>query len=123
MSVRKLGARCVCAVRGADDASELAAYWRRAVASTCALTRRFVRYSRLVLICAWFRSGRGLDNIDLGSPRGMVLVCNTRANAIAVAEHAVALMPAVARVADRPRMRAGHLAARNARRCSKTSVF
>jgi D-3-phosphoglycerate dehydrogenase len=98
----KLGTLRVCSERGADDAAELA---RRIGDATVAVNIRayatftdavFAACPNLRMVSIW---GVGTDNIDLSSAaqRG-ITVCNTPgANAIAVAEHAIALMLAVAR--------------------------
>ena len=99
---RKLGALRVCGERGADDAAELA---RRIGDATVAVNIRayatftdavFAACPNLRMVSIW---GVGTDNIDLESAaRRGITVCNTPgANAIAVAEHALALMLAVAR--------------------------
>lgn len=88
--------------RGAEDEAELA---RRVGAATVAVNIRayarfsdavFARCPALRLVAIW---GTGTDNVDLAAAaRRGVTVCNTPGvNAIAVAEHAVALMLAVAR--------------------------
>ena len=99
---RALGVVRVCGERGAEDPAELArrighaqvalnirayAHFTEAVFKTC---------PNLKLVSIW---GVGTDNIDLAAAaRHGVTVCNTPgANAIAVAEHAIALMMAVAR--------------------------
>ena len=92
----------VCGERGADDSSELA---RRIGSATVAVNIRayshftdavFAACPNLRMVSIW---GVGTDNIDLESAaRRGIAVCNTPgANAIAVAEHAIALMLAVAR--------------------------
>ncbi len=99
---RKLGAVRVCGERGAEDAAELA---RRIGGATVTVNIRayaaftdavFAACPSLRMVSIW---GVGTDNIDLESAaRRGVTVCNTPgANAIAVAEHAIALMLAVAR--------------------------
>ena len=99
---RTLGALRVCGERGADDAAELA---RRIGSAQVAVNIRayapftdavFAACPNLRLVSIW---GVGTDHIDLVSAaRRGVTVCNTPgANAIAVAEHAMALMLAVAR--------------------------
>ncbi len=99
---RMLGALRVCGERGAQDAAELA---RRIGGAKVAVNIRayapfsdavFAACSNLRLVSIW---GVGTDHIDLESAaRRGVIVCNTPgANAIAVAEHALALMLAVAR--------------------------
>jgi len=98
----KLGVLRVCGERGADDAVELA---RRIGGATVAINIRayapfteavFAACPNLRMVSIW---GVGTDNIDLASAaRHNVTVCNTPgANAIAVGEHALALMLAVAR--------------------------
>lgn len=99
---RKLGTVRVYTERGADDEIELA---RRIGDAKVAINiRAHAHFSEAVfracpalrMISIW---GVGTDNIDLAAAahRG-ITVCNTPgANAIAVAEHAVALMLAVAR--------------------------
>ncbi|HSQ05813.1 MAG TPA: NAD(P)-dependent oxidoreductase, partial [Burkholderiales bacterium] len=88
--------------RGADDENELA---RRIGEAQVAFNIRayshfseavFHRCPNLRMISIW---GVGTDNIDLvAAARHGITVCNTPgANAIAVAEHAIALMLAVAR--------------------------
>ncbi len=92
----------VCGARGADDSRELA---RRIGSATVAVNIRayshftdavFAACPNLRMVSIW---GVGTDNIDLESAaRRGIAVCNTPgANAIAVAEHAIALMLAVAR--------------------------
>jgi phosphoglycerate dehydrogenase-like enzyme len=99
---RQLGAVRVCGERGAEDSAELA---RRVGAATVAVNIRayahftdavFAACPNLRLVSIW---GVGTDNIDLAAAaRRGVTVCNTPgANAIAVGEHAIALMMAVAR--------------------------
>ena len=88
--------------RGADDEAELARRVGRA--SVAVNIRAHARFTESVLaacpglklISIW---GVGTDNIDLAAAaRHGVTVCNTPgANAYAVAEHAIALMLAVAR--------------------------
>jgi D-3-phosphoglycerate dehydrogenase len=97
-----LGAVRVCGERGAQDSAELA---RRIGGAKVAVNIRayahftdavFAACPNLRMVSIW---GVGTDNIDLAAAaqRG-VTVCNTPgANAIAVAEHAIALMMAVAR--------------------------
>lgn len=97
-----LGALVVCGERGADDAVELA---RRIGSAKVAVNIRayapftdavFAACPHLRMISIW---GVGTDHIDLAAAaRRGITVCNTPgANAIAVGEHAVALMMAVAR--------------------------
>jgi phosphoglycerate dehydrogenase-like enzyme len=99
---KALGAVQICSERGADDAVELA---RRIGGAKVAVNIRayahftdavFAACPNLKLVSIW---GVGTDNIDLTSAaRRGVTVCNTPgANAIAVGEHAIALMMAVAR--------------------------
>lgn len=99
---KSLGAVKICGERGADDAAELA---RRIGGATVAVNIRayapftdavFAACPNLRMVSIW---GVGTDNIDLESAkRRGVTVCNTPgANAIAVGEHAIALMMAVAR--------------------------
>ena len=101
-SAKKLAALRVYGERGADDASELA---RRIGGAKVAVNIRayapftdavFAACPNLRLVSIW---GVGTDHIDLESAaRRGVTVCNTPgANAIAVGEHAMALMLAVAR--------------------------
>jgi len=98
----KLGPLRICNERGADDAIELA---RRIGGAKVAVNIRayapfsdavFAACPNLRMVSIW---GVGTDHIDLASAaRRGITVCNTPgANAIAVAEHAVALMLAVAR--------------------------
>jgi phosphoglycerate dehydrogenase-like enzyme len=98
----QLGVVQVCSERGADDATELA---RRIGNAKVAVNIRayahftdavFAACPNLKLVSIW---GVGTDNIDLeAAKRRGVTVCNTPgANAIAVGEHAIALMMAVAR--------------------------
>lgn len=97
-----LGAVQLCSERGADDAGELA---RRIGGAKVAVNIRayapfteavFAACPNLKLVSIW---GVGTDNVDLeAAKRRGVTVCNTPgANAIAVGEHAIALMMAVAR--------------------------
>lgn len=97
-----LGAVRVCTERGAEDEPELA---RRIGGARVAINiRAYAQFSDAVfrgcpalrMISIW---GTGTDNIDLGAAaRRGVTVCNTPGvNAIAVAEHALALMLSVAR--------------------------
>ena len=99
---KKLGDVRVFSERGAEDEAELA---RRLSGSAIAVNIRaysrfsdavFARCPALRLVAIW---GTGTDNIDLAAAaRRGVTVCNTPGvNAFAVAEHAVALMLAVAR--------------------------
>jgi D-3-phosphoglycerate dehydrogenase len=99
---KELGVLRICGERGADDAAELA---RRIGDAQVAVNIRayapftdavFAACPNLRLVSIW---GVGTDHIDFASAaRRGVTVCNTPgANAIAVAEHAVALMLAVAR--------------------------
>ena len=101
-SAKKLGPLRICSERGAEDAVELA---RRIGGARVAVNIRayapfndavFAACLNLRMVSIW---GVGTDNIDLESAvRHGVTVCNTPgANAIAVAEHAIALMLAVAR--------------------------
>ena len=97
-----LGALRVCGERGADDAGELAS---RIGDATVAVNIRayapftdavFAACPKLRMVSIW---GVGTDHIDLAAAaRRGITVCNTPgANAIAVGEHAIALMMAVAR--------------------------
>lgn len=97
-----LGTLQLCGERGAEDVAELA---RRIGDATVAVNIRayatftdavFSACPNLRLVSIW---GVGTDHIDLASAaRHGVTVCNTPgANAIAVAEHALALMLTVAR--------------------------
>lgn len=99
---QKLGTVRVYTERGADDEDELA---RRIGDAKVAINiRAHAHFSEAVfracpslrMISIW---GVGTDNIDLAAAaRRGITVCNTPgANAIAVAEHAIALMLAVAR--------------------------
>lgn len=99
---QKLGALRVCSEQGANDAAELA---RRIGGAKVAVNIRayahftdavFAACPNLKMVSIW---GVGTDNIDLAAAaRRGITVCNTPgANAIAVAEHAIALMMAVAR--------------------------
>ncbi len=99
---KALGAVRVCGERGADDSVELA---RRIGGAKVAINIRsyahftdavFADCPHLKLVSIW---GVGTDNIDLQcAARRGITVCNTPgANAIAVAEHAMALMLSVAR--------------------------
>jgi phosphoglycerate dehydrogenase-like enzyme len=99
---KAMGAVRICSERGADDAAELA---RRIGSAKVAVNIRayaqftdavFAACPNLKLVSIW---GVGTDNIDLdAAKRRGVTVCNTPgANAIAVGEHAMALMMAVAR--------------------------
>jgi len=99
---KALGSVRVFTGRGADDENELA---RRIGNSQIAINiRAHAHFSEAVLAaCPALRMisiwGTGTDNIDLAAAaRRGVTVCNTAGvNAIAVAEHALALMLAVAR--------------------------
>ena len=97
-----LGAVRVCTERGAEDETELA---RRIGAARVAINiRAYARFGDAVfracpalrMVSIW---GTGTDNIDLdAAARYGVAVCNIPGvNAFAVAEHAIALMLAVAR--------------------------
>lgn len=99
---KALGTLQLCGERGAEDVAELA---RRIGDATVAVNIRayatftdavFSACPNLRLVSIW---GVGTDHIDLASAaRHGVTVCNTPgANAIAVAEHALALMLTVAR--------------------------
>ena len=99
---KKLGDVRVFSERGAENEVELA---RRLAENPVALNiRAYSRFSNVVfercptlrLVAIW---GTGTDNVDLAAAsRHGVTVCNTPGvNAFAVAEHAVALMLAVAR--------------------------
>ncbi len=99
---KALGVVRVCSERGADDSAELT---RRIGCATVAVNIRayahftdavFAACPKLRMVSMW---GVGTDNIDLASAaRRGITVCNTPgANAIAVAEHAIALMLSVAR--------------------------
>ncbi len=98
----QLGVVQVCGERGADDAVELA---RRIGHAKVAVNIRayapftdtvFAACPNLKLVSIW---GVGTDHIDLdAAKRRGITVCNTPgANAIAVGEHAIALMMAAAR--------------------------
>lgn len=99
---QELGAVRVDTARGADAEDELA---RRIGTAQIAINiRAYARFTDAVLrACPELRMisiwGTGTDNIDLAAAaRRGVTVCNTAGvNAIAVAEHAIALMLAVAR--------------------------
>jgi D-3-phosphoglycerate dehydrogenase len=99
---RAIGETRVYSERGADDEAELI---RRVDRARIALNIRaharftdgvFIACKNLALVSVW---GTGTDNIDLDAAgRRGVTVCNTPgANAMAVAEHTLALMLAVAR--------------------------
>ena len=99
---KKLGDVMVFSERGADAEQELI---RRIGRAEIAINiRAHARFSEAVfaacpalkMVCVW---GTGTDNIDLNAAgRRAVTVCNTPGgNAYAVAEHALALMLAVAR--------------------------
>ena len=101
-TARTLGDLRVHTERGADDEAELA---RRIGDAKVAINiRAYTRFTdavfracpKLRMISIW---GTGTDNIDLAAAvHHGVTVCNTAGvNAIAVAEHAIALMLAVAR--------------------------
>lgn len=98
----ELGDVTVCDARGADQEEELI---RRLGSAQVAINiRAYAKFTEpvfracpnLKLVSVW---GTGVDNIDLhAAGRNGVTVCNTPGvNAAAVAEHAVALMLAVAR--------------------------
>lgn len=99
---RTLGETRVHIERGAEDEAELV---RRIGSARIAINiRAYARFTdavfrgcpNLKMVAIW---GVGTDNVDLGAAaRHGVAVCNTPgANAYAVAEHAIALMFAVAR--------------------------
>ena len=99
---KQLGALRVYTERGAEDERELA---RRIGDAEVAINiRAYARFTdavfaacpKLRMIAIW---GTGTDNVDLAAAaRRGVTVCNTAGvNAIAVAEHAIALMLALAR--------------------------
>ena len=99
---KELGDVRVFSERGAEDESELA---RRLSGGSVAVNVRaysrfsdavFARCPELRMVAIW---GTGTDNVDLAAAaRRGVTVCNTPGvNAFAVAEHALALMLAVAR--------------------------
>jgi D-3-phosphoglycerate dehydrogenase len=99
---RALGEVRVHTGRGAEDEAELAR--RIGDAAVAVNIRAYARFTEAVLhACPGLRMisvwGTGTDNIDLAAAaRRGVTVCNTPGvNAYAVAEHAVALMLAVAR--------------------------
>ena len=99
---QKLGALRLHTGRGAEDEAELAR--RIGTARVAVNIRAYARFTESVfracpdlrMISIW---GTGTDNIDLvAAARHNVTVCNTPGvNAYAVAEHAIALMLAVAR--------------------------
>jgi len=99
---KAMGETRVYTERGAEDEAELARRIGNAVVA-CNI-RSYARFTEAVfracpdlkMISIW---GTGTDNIDLAAAaRHGVTVCNTPAvNAYAVAEHAIALMLAVAR--------------------------
>ncbi len=99
---KKLGALDLHTTRGAEDEAELAR--RIGKARVAVNIRAYARFTEAVfqacpdlkMISIW---GVGTDNIDLAAAaRHGVTVCNTPgSNAFAVAEHAIALMLAVAR--------------------------
>ncbi|HET9404590.1 MAG TPA: phosphoglycerate dehydrogenase [Burkholderiales bacterium] len=99
---KALGSLRLCTGRGAEDEAELA---RRIGSARVAVNiRAYSRFTESVfrscpdlrMISIW---GVGTDNVDLAAAaRHGITVCNTPgANAYAVAEHAIALMLAVAR--------------------------
>ncbi len=99
---RTLGPVRVFTQRGADDEQELA---RRIGAATIAINiRAYAHFTDAVfracpglrMISIW---GTGTDNVDLEAAgrRGIVVASTAGVNAIAVAEHTIALMLAVAR--------------------------
>jgi lactate dehydrogenase-like 2-hydroxyacid dehydrogenase len=97
-----LGAMQVYSVRGADEQDELVRRLGRArIAINIRAHARFTdavlaACPKLQMISIW---GTGTDNVDLGAAgrRGLT-VCNTPGvNALAVAEHAIALMLAAGR--------------------------
>jgi D-3-phosphoglycerate dehydrogenase len=100
--LRGLGALTVHAERGTEQAAELAR--RIADADVVLGLRAYSRYTaavldeapRLRLISLW---GTGTDNVDLDAcrARGITVTNTAGVNANAVAEHALALMLAVAR--------------------------
>lgn len=99
---RKLGEVRLFTGRGAEDEAELAR--RIGTARVAVNIRAYARFTESVfracpelrMVSIW---GTGTDNFDLAAAaRHNVTVCNTPAvNAYAVAEHAIALMLAVAR--------------------------
>jgi phosphoglycerate dehydrogenase-like enzyme len=99
---RALGEVRVHAERGAEDEAELAR--RIGNAAVAVNIRAYARFTEAVfracpglrMISIW---GTGTDNVDLAAAaRRGITVCNTPGvNAYAVAEHAIALMLAVAR--------------------------
>jgi phosphoglycerate dehydrogenase-like enzyme len=99
---RALGEVRVHTGRGAEDEAELAR--RIGDAAVAVNIRAYARFTEAVLrACPGLRMisvwGTGTDNIDLAAAaRRGVTVCNTPGvNAYAVAEHAIALMLAIAR--------------------------
>lgn len=99
---RKIGETRVYSERGADDEAELIRRvdWARIAINIRAHARFtdgvFIACKNLKMVSVW---GTGTDNVDLDAAgrRGLT-VCNTPGvNAHAVAEHALALMLAVAR--------------------------
>ena len=100
--VKALGALRLFTERGAEDEAELAR--RIGKARVAVNIRAYARFTESVfracpglrMISIW---GTGTDNVDLAAAaRHNVTVCNTPGvNAYAVAEHAIALMLAVAR--------------------------
>src|ERR671923_493141 len=101
-AARKLGETIVYPARGADEEAELI---RRIGRARIAINIRaharftdgvFAACPQLKMVSIW---GTGTDNFDLeAAGRRGVTICNTPGvNAFAVAEHAIALMMAVAR--------------------------